>query len=166
MGVSNLTFSALIKEAPTAGGTWLEDMTRSWNALPKGGRTDRKADSRGMQRTRPERDQHISSAPFSLAAGEKASPPFNLPASPLPTPPQGDLTLPWPPRGPSTSGAGASKAAPSPSPSDIHSFQPTFLTRPRLLQPSPGAVPEWTADRYRTKMKLQENAPALLSPET
>lgn len=124
IGLSTLPFPVLIKETPTAGGTWLEDMTSSQNALPKGGRTDQRGDARiseeackgPARRKRPAPLLH----PFLSRGGRESLAPFQ--PAPPPTPPQGNLTLPWPPRGPSTSGAGAAKAAPSPSHWDNHSF--------------------------------------------
>ena len=79
-----------------------------------------------------EGDVHVPSASFSEAAGDEASPPF----SPSPAPPATSS----PPRRreisamaaarPLTSGAGAARAAPSPSLPDNHRFQLTFLRDP------------------------------------
>lgn len=93
IGLSTLPFPVLIKETPTAGGTWLEDMTSSQNALPKGGRTDQRGDARiseeackgPARRKRPAPLLH----PFLSRGGRESLAPFQ----PAPPPPRRRETL-------------------------------------------------------------------------
>lgn len=149
----------LVSPSQGGSGTRLATMTGSRNGLPKGERTFPKgaesilSHSRRVPRTSPEKDVCVLSASFSTAAGEEASPPFIPPPTPLPAAPA--LTFPWLPRCPFTSGAGAlTLRHPQ---SDHHSFQLTFLTGPRLLGPSLGAVLEGTVDGCRAKDEATGN---------
>ena len=138
-GTKNPPLPILTGEEPSVGGLG----RRTWQAAEttSKGRTQCSEMSRIPKIPHPPQrspnsqsggDVHVLSASFSEAAGDEASPPSaRPPPRPRPAPhPGAGRSLLWPPRGPLTSGAGAARAAPSPSLPDNHRFQLTFLRDP------------------------------------
>lgn len=102
---------------------------------------------------------------LSLSQGGRGS---LAPLHPAPTlhPTAGKLTLTMAARGPFTSGAGAARAAPSPSRSDNHSLRLTFSTVQPLHRPSLSAVMKRIVNGYLIKINLPDKDSAFLTPET
>lgn len=105
----------LRKPLPKGGGAARRGAERRHLSLPPGSPKDGPGESRARPlRLLPRR------------GGRRGLAPLGPRPAPTPARPPEELPGPWPPRGPSTSGAGAARAAPSPRPSDNQSFQLTF----------------------------------------
>ena len=141
-GTKNPSLPILTGEEPSVGGlgrrTWQAAETTSkgrtqcseMSRIPKIPHPPQRSPKESVRRRRRARPLRL----FLWGRGRRSLAPFQPgppPPRPRPAPhPGAGRSLLWPPRGPLTSGAGAARAAPSPSLPDNHRFQLTFLRDP------------------------------------